>query len=183
VVSVQPRSVKSVLIVDDDLALARAWARVLRAQRRHVLVAESDDSARELAISERPDVALVDLVLDWGRGTSGVSVVAYVRERCPATTIVLVSACPWHTPVLDAGKAGADLVAMKPFRCEDVIRHIETGEPMSRRDGTYTLAKAVHEHIMRVLDDNGGNVTRAARVLGIQRQSLQRRLRKATPRV
>jgi ActR/RegA family two-component response regulator len=48
---------------------------------------------------------------------------------------------------------------------------------------TPTLARAGWEHIQRVLlDGNGnGNVSEAARRLGILRQSLQRRLRKHAP--
>ena len=43
------------------------------------------------------------------------------------------------------------------------------------------LAHAEWEHIMRVLEDCDGNVTNAARKLGIHRSSLQRKLRRALP--
>jgi two-component system, response regulator RegA len=41
-----------------------------------------------------------------------------------------------------------------------------------------TLARVEWEHISRVLADCGGNVSRAARALGIHRRSLQRKLAK-----
>ena len=44
-----------------------------------------------------------------------------------------------------------------------------------------TLAQAEWEHIHRILADCGGNISEAARRLGIHRRSLQRKLRKRAP--
>ena len=41
-----------------------------------------------------------------------------------------------------------------------------------------SLARVEWEHINRVLADCGGNISEAARVLGIHRRSLQRKLAK-----
>jgi two-component system response regulator RegA len=46
---------------------------------------------------------------------------------------------------------------------------------------TDSLARAEWRHIQRVLRAVGGNVSAAARRLGIHRQSLQRKLRKRPP--
>ena len=46
-----------------------------------------------------------------------------------------------------------------------------------------SLARAEWEHINRVLSDCGGNISEAARQLGIHRRSLQRKLRKHAPRI
>jgi DNA-binding PucR family transcriptional regulator len=45
---------------------------------------------------------------------------------------------------------------------------------------THTLAEALREHVLRVLwaPDVNGNISEAARRLGIYRSSLQRRLRR-----
>jgi two-component system response regulator RegA len=43
-------------------------------------------------------------------------------------------------------------------------------------DGTKTLDELVREHIMRVLAEHNGNVSAAARALGMHRRSLQRKL-------
>ena len=45
-----------------------------------------------------------------------------------------------------------------------------------------SLARAEWEHINRVLSDAGGNISEAARRLGIHRRSLQRKLQKYPPR-
>ena len=46
---------------------------------------------------------------------------------------------------------------------------------------TPSLARAEWEHIQRVLTDCGGNISEAARRLGIHRRSLQRKLQKYPP--
>jgi two-component system response regulator RegA len=45
-----------------------------------------------------------------------------------------------------------------------------------------SLARVEWEHIQRVLADCGGNVSQAAKLLGVHRRSLQRKLNKYPPR-
>jgi len=57
--------------------------------------------------------------------------------------------------------------------------------PLSGTDVDYkapSLARAEWEHINRVLSDCGGNISEAARRLGIHRRSLQRKLQKYPPK-
>lgn len=49
--------------------------------------------------------------------------------------------------------------------------------PIAPRQSTSSLAEVEREHIQSVLDEMGGNVTRAATALGIDRRTLQRKLR------
>jgi two-component system response regulator RegA len=44
-----------------------------------------------------------------------------------------------------------------------------------------TLDRLEWEHIQRVLSDTGGNISESARLLGIDRRSLQRKLAKFPP--
>ncbi len=46
-----------------------------------------------------------------------------------------------------------------------------------------SLARVEWEHIQRVLTDCGGNVSQAAKLLGLHRRSLQRKLAKYPPQV
>jgi two-component system response regulator RegA len=56
-------------------------------------------------------------------------------------------------------------------------RPLEKAAPVE----TPSLARAEWEHIQRVLTDCGGNISEAARRLGIHRRSLQRKLHKYPP--
>ncbi len=84
-----------------------------------------------------------------------------------------------------AVRAGADVIAFKPITFREILQRLEetAAEPSEPDlDETPSLARAEWEHIMRVLSDCDGNVSAAARRLGIYRSSLQRRLRKYAPR-
>ena len=78
-------------------------------------------------------------------------------------------------------RAGADIVVFKPITFSEIKARIQGGNLNEPCDEVPTLARAEWEHISRVLADCNGNVSEAARRLGIYRSSLQRRLRKYAP--
>jgi two-component system response regulator RegA len=72
-------------------------------------------------------------------------------------------------------------VLFKPIHPTEIVRRLPQLDVEEPAYVTPTLARAEWEHIQRVLLDCDGNVSEAARRLGILRQSLQRRLRKHAP--
>jgi two-component system response regulator RegA len=78
-------------------------------------------------------------------------------------------------------RKGAHLVLFKPVHPTEIVRQLPQGDAESHPWVTPTLARAEWEHMNRVLMDCNGNVSEAARRLGILRQSLQRRRRKHAP--
>jgi two-component system response regulator RegA len=54
----------------------------------------------------------------------------------------------------------------------------QAGEDLPLSPAVQSLARVEWEHIQRVLVDCDGNVSQAARLLGIHRRSLQRKLSK-----
>jgi len=71
----------------------------------------------------------------------------------------------------------------KPITLEEMVKRVEEDTPTELDlEETPTLARVEWEHITRVLADCNGNISMAARRLGIYRSSLQRRLRKHAPR-
>ncbi len=84
-----------------------------------------------------------------------------------------------------AVRLGASDFLQKPVSLEEVLAALEGTRDTSRPVGlveTPSLASAEWEHIQRVLADCAGNITEAARHLGIDRRSLQRKLRRYAPR-
>jgi two-component system response regulator RegA len=61
------------------------------------------------------------------------------------------------------------------------IRVVAVDGPYTPIGGLPTLQRAQWEHIQRALAAANGNVSQAARLLGLHRQSLQRMLRKIPP--
>jgi two-component system, response regulator RegA len=172
------RSINRVLVVDDDDKLLRAYKRV--AGERTILTTNDVETARALARSEQPDLVIVDLRLGSG---SGLDLIRYLRAELAQARIVLCSAYVSVATTVTAVHAGADMVLFKPVTLSEIVKRFEEDQEETNLgdDDTPTLARAEWEHIMRVLADCDGNVTLAARRLGIYRSSLQRKLRKYAP--
>jgi two-component system, response regulator RegA len=169
------RSIASVLVVDDDAKLLRAYR---RAAACDVFTADTADTARAIASTEHPDLAIVDLRLGDG---SGIDLVRELRRERPELVIALCSGYLSVAAAVSAVRAGADHVMFKPITFEEILQRASQPEEPPIDLDTPTLARAEWEHIMRVLADCNGNITIAARRLGIYRSSLQRRLRKYAP--
>lgn len=174
------RAIHCVLVVDDDEHLLTTWKRSI-GRERYVLTATNLAAAREAAAERTPDLAIVDLRLG---GSSGIEVTRELRRDYPAIKIALCSGYLSVATAVAGVRAGADVVVFKPVTFKEILRALEADakEKEPPLDETPTLERAQWEHIMRVLADSDGNVSVAARRLGIYRSSLQRRLRKFAPR-
>ncbi len=177
----QHRIIRSVLVIDDDPRVLAALARSFGVQRK-VFTATSSEEAAKVARREKPDLAVVDMRLG---AMSGIDVVRMLKPEMPATTFAIISGYLTVDSTVAAVQAGADIVVTKPIRGSEILRRAESGEHDSVPDDeahTPTLAEAEAEHIARVMNDCKGNISEAARRLGIYRSSLQRKLRKAANR-
>ena len=81
---------------------------------------------------------------------------------------------------VESMKRGATTYLTKPVDADQIVAAFDGAAGAGRRAGTDvpTLARVEWEHIQRVLADCDGNVSQAARLLGIHRRSLQRKLSK-----
>jgi two-component system response regulator RegA len=160
-----------VLVIDDDELVLRGWDRALRAEGKHVVVTtELDD---EVELDADLDLAVVDLCL--GPGMCGIETIARIKKAVPRVHAVLVSAAMSISQAVRAVRAGADDCASKPIAPRELLARVERGVPLTSE--LLTLDQVEWEHISRALADCKGNVSQAARTLGIHRQSLQRKLR------
>ncbi|MBX3158475.1 MAG: response regulator [Deltaproteobacteria bacterium] len=170
------------LVVDDDERVLAAYKRTFTGTGRTVHTANDSPGARTLASERQFDLAVIDLRLRLTADglSSGLELVEHLRTSYPEIGIALVSGYLSVTTTVAAVRAGADVVLFKPVTCEEILRHFEAPEqPMGEpTDDTPTLAQAEWEHVNRVLADCKGNISMAARRLGIYRSSLQRRLRR-----
>lgn len=172
------RAIQTVLAVDDDEAVLTALARTI-GRHRTVFTAADASSATKLARRERPDLAIVDVRLG---SSSGIDLVSVLKAESPGMVVALVSGYLSIELAVIAVRAGADFVISKPVTGREILRRVEGGGEVPSLDETPTLAAAQSEHIARVISDCHGNVSEAARRLGICRSSLQRRLRKQSPK-
>jgi two-component system response regulator RegA len=174
------RAIRNVLVVDDDEHQLASWRRVI-SRDRNVATAQNAPAARQLAKEQVFELAIIDLRLGTA---SGIELIRQLKREHPDTTIVLCSGYVSVAAAVAGMQAGADGVVFKPITFREILHSLEKSEQEAPADHTetQTLARAEWEHIMRVLADCNGNVSMAARKLGIYRSSLQRRLRKFAPR-
>ena len=179
---------RSVLIVEDDTVLRQRLARAFRDRGYEVREAPDYDNAIESARRDTPEFVVVDLRMP---GRSGLDVIRDVKALDPTTTAVVLTGYGSIATALEAVKLGATNYLTKPADVDQIIDafHPGGGRPQTNQDtvdlpeNVPTLARVEWEHINRVLSDCGGNVSQAARLLGIHRRSLQRKLAKyPTPR-
>jgi two-component system response regulator RegA len=86
---------------------------------------------------------------------------------------------------VQATKNGATNYLTKPIDMDELEHTLITGGPDEETpipDEFQSLDRHEREYIEYVLNECGGNISQAARRLGLHRQSLQRKLRKFTPR-
>ncbi len=173
----------SLLIVDDDQALRDQLARALRSRGYDVTTAANYEEAMQRARSASPEMAVIDLRMP---GRSGLELTRDLHALDPATKIVVLTGYGSIATAIEAVRLGATYYLSKPADADDVLAAFAraAAPPLEPPQSNFTapsLARAEWEHISRVLSDCGGNVSEAARRLGIHRRSLQRKLQKFPP--
>jgi two-component system response regulator RegA len=172
-------AVPSLLLVDDDAVFRSRLARAMTSRGLSVREAGSHDEAVALAREESPELALVDLRLP---GQSGLEVVQSLKEIDPATSVVVLTGYGSIATALEAVRLGATHYLTKPVDADEILAAFARSpdQPFVAGDDEQvpSLARVEWEHIQRVLTDCQGNVSRAARLLGVHRRSLQRKLHK-----
>ena len=174
---------QSLLIVEDDDVLRSRLARAFRARDFEVREAADAASGIRLAREDPPELALVDLRLP---GASGLDAVRSLLELDPGTSVVVLTGYGSIATALEAIRLGAAHYLTKPADVEEILAGFAKRKPIGQAShgpaspglDTPSLARVEWEHINRVLADCEGNVSKAARLLGIHRRSLQRKLSK-----
>jgi len=169
--------VTSVLLVDDDERLRERLADAFRDRGLEVIVAQDHASALDLARARPIDRAVVDLRMP---GPNGLVVVQDLLAIQPTMQIVVATGYGSIATAVEAMRLGARDYLTKPANADQILSSFEV-EPDAPEDLDFevpSLAKVEREHIERVLQDCNGNVSKAARVLGMHRRSLQYKLAK-----
>ncbi len=173
----------ALLLVDDDEIFRARLARAFQQRGYEVTTAGNYEEALALAQRESPDMAVVDLKMP---GRSGLELTRDLHRLDPTMRIVVLTGYGSIATAIEAMRLGAVYYVSKPADADDILAAFARAEAPPLEPGPeYTapsLARAEWEHINRVLTDCGGNISEAARRLGIHRRSLQRKLRKYPPR-
>ena len=138
----------------------------------------SQDQAVQTAKKFHPNLAIVDLRIGI---ESGLNMVRTLVDMEPAIRIVVLTGYASISTAVESIKLGAIHNLTKPTEVDEIVRVLYrdqgnsdlpvTNRPMSPN-------RIEWEHLQKVLHDHHGNISAAARAMGMHRRSLQRKLNK-----
>jgi two-component system, response regulator RegA len=171
-----------IVVVDDDQVFRNRLCRAFRDRGCEAHEASTKEQILQLATTLSPDLVLLDLKMP---GLSGLDLIQEIKKIDPTISVIILTGYGSIPTAMQALKLGADHYLGKPADAEQILAaydELNTDSSGKRTPTTVpSLARVEWEHIQRVLSDCSGNVTQAARLLGIHRRSLQRKLSKYPP--
>ncbi|GHE75889.1 DNA-binding response regulator [Camelimonas fluminis] len=174
---------KSLLIVDDDLVLSTRLLRAMDSRGYSSLIANTIADALAAVETAPPAFAIVDMRL--GANGNGLDVIRKLSEVRPEARAVMLTGYGNIATAVAAVKMGAFDYIPKPATA-DQIHMVLMASPVSGKvevPGTPMSADRVRwEHIQRVFESTGRNVSKTAGHLNMHRRTLQRILSKHAPR-
>ena len=117
----------SILIVDDEALTLKTIGRALRSEGYEVLTVGSGEEALKVIAEDKPDLALLDVVLP---GINGIEVLRQAKKISPAMIVVMMSAYHMVDRAVEAMKLGAYDYLIKPFHLADMVNTIQRAEEM-----------------------------------------------------
>ena len=166
------------LLVDDDQSFCDTLARALERRHYRVFKALDAEAAWSFACETNPEYGVIDLRI----GTdSGLRLVARLVERDAEMRCVVLTGYASIATAVEAIKLGATHYLTKPARVDQIIAALsrEVGDPdLPLQQQPLSVRRLEWEHIQATLKEQDGNVSAAARALGMHRRTLQRKLHK-----
>lgn len=170
------------LIVEDDEPLRARLARAFETRGFDVRQAGDIAEAEAAAAAESPEFVVLDLRMPQG---NGLDLIPRLLATDPATKIVVLTGYGSVATAIEAVRRGAVHYLTKPADADEIVaafsRNAHGALPALTPLQPMSLDRVEWEHINRVLVDCRHNISEAARVLGIHRRSLQRKLTKYPP--
>ncbi len=172
---------RSVLIVEDDRSFLQRLAKAM--ESRGFLVATAESVAEGLMQVEHsaPAFAVVDMRLGDG---NGLDVISALKRRRPEARGIILTGYGNIATAVNAVKLGAVDYLAKPVDADDVVAALlaQDNRKIEPPENPMSADRVRWEHIQRIYELCGRNVSETARRLNMHRRTLQRILAKRAPR-
>jgi two-component system response regulator RegA len=171
---------RSLLIVDDNKTFLQRLARAMEMRGFDVTAAESAEEGMSVVENQPPAYAVVDLKM---RDGSGLDVISALKQRRPDSRAIILTGYGNIVTAVNAVKIGAIDYLAKPADADEVTavllsdRELDPDPP----ENPMSANRVRWEHIQRVYELCGRNVSETARRLQMHRRTLQRILAKRAP--
>ena len=172
---------KSLLLLDDDAPLRTRLGRALETRGFEATLVASIAEALAAVKASPPAFAVLDMRLEDG---NGLQVVEAIHSARPDSRVIMLTGYGAISTAVAAVKAGAVDYLPKPADADDVLRALlaRRDEAAAPPETPMSADRVRWEHIQRVYELCGHNVSETARRLNMHRRTLQRILAKRAPR-
>jgi signal transduction histidine kinase len=116
------RGGKTILIVDDEKINLDLTARVFRNRGFKVLTAANAPEALALVKGNNPEIVVLDYMMPE---MNGFSALKEIRQRFPATYVIILTGRGSERIAVELMKAGASDYIVKPFLNQDLVERVE----------------------------------------------------------
>jgi two-component system, response regulator RegA len=172
---------RTVLVVEDDRSFLQRLAKAL--EQRGFVVSTAESVADGLLQLEKsaPAFAVVDMRLGDG---NGLDVISALKRRNPEARGIILTGYGNIATAVNAVKLGAVDYLAKPVDADDVVNALLAHERpnIEPPENPMSADRVRWEHIQRIYELCGRNVSETARRLNMHRRTLQRILAKRAPR-
>ncbi len=168
----------TILIVDDNTAILTAMRYLLDSTFEQVITTTKPDEILKLMAQQPIDIVVLDMNFTLGvnTGNEGLFWLRTIRKHHPETPVVLLTAYADVNLAVKGLKNGAADFVTKPWDNEELVHKLKDVLDMPHE--IVSLDEMEKEHIRRTIDRCHGNLTHAAELLGITRQTLYNKMKK-----
>src|SRR3977135_128714 len=172
---------RTLLIVEDDKSFLQRLARAMESRGFAVTTAESGSDGLPQSASRAPAYAVVDMRLGDG---NGLDVISALKRRRPDARAIILTGYGNIATAVNAVKIGAVDYLSKPVDADDVVAALLAldGRKAEPPENPMSADRVRWEHIQRIYELCGRNVSETARRLNMHRRTLQRILAKRAPK-
>jgi two-component system, response regulator RegA len=176
-----PLAERSLLIVEDDKSFLQRLARAMETRGFAVSTAESVADGLLQVEKSPPAFAVVDMRLADG---NGLDVISAMKKRRPDARALILTGYGNIATAVNAVKLGAVDYLAKPVDADDVVAALLAAEnrKIEPPENPMSADRVRWEHIQRIYELCGRNVSETARRLNMHRRTLQRILAKRAPK-
>ena len=168
----------TILVVDDNPAILTAARICLGGVFGKVITLASPEGILATMNQESVDIVLLDMNFTLGvnSGQDGLLWLRSIHKLHPDVPVVLITAYADIKLAVRGLKDGAADFVTKPWDNEELVRTLKDAIDKSKE--IVPLEEVEMAHIHRVLEKCHGNISKAAEMLGITRQTLYAKMKR-----
>lgn len=192
-----------VLVIDDEIQFIDSISPFLEMENHQVFSAMTAHQGLSLLEKESPAVILLDVKLPGQK--SGLDLIQCIRNIDKNIPIIMVSGMAQTATIVKAIKAGAADYLQKPFDADLLLEKVadvlsstsmraandetlpaknesatlhDPAPDLSQAAPNVSVSEIEQKALVKALEEAGGNISKAAKVLGLSRDTIYRRMRK-----